>query len=466
MEHQRRNVLPVVLVLILSFAIICMSACGVADISGFVSTTQPTVDTQIGGGETTPEKEEIVTPHVKDIAIQDGSVLVTMSDGTVKNVGSVNTYVTENNVTVNGADQSANVQHVAKTLLSTVAVECGFTFVQNGYFQQTYTQYGSGAGVIYQLDKATGDAYIITNYHVVYQSNSADPNGISQKIGVYMLGDISTIPATYIGGSPKYDIAVLRVEDSARLATSAAQAADLCDRYVTAGEDVIVVGNANGDGISVTEGIVSVDSEQIVMKTILDESQTDSMRVIRVDAPVNPGNSGGGLYNANAELLGIVNAKLVDEDTEGMGYAIPADIAVTIADKVIEGDVDDTLHARRVVVGVMLTIKEARLVYDPLTGLVRIEETVVIPEDAAATLTSGAIDGVVEGGLGEQAGLQCGDIIVGIKVGEREAVSVTRQFEVIDAVLKAREGDTIVFDVLRGEETLTLSVTVPENYHD
>ncbi len=405
---------------------------------------------------------------VTDIRIENGFIIATMSDGTEKNIGAASANITENNVTVNGTAFDATAFAASKALLSTVGIECAFTVLENDYFgyqQRETIAYASGSGVIYSVDKTTGDAYIITNYHVVYEARSIDPGQISRNIKVYMLGDSEKTDATFVGGSPKYDIAVLKVTGSARFAASAAAVVDVADDEARAGESILVVGNARGEGIAVTKGIVSVDSEYITMDSLTDYGVKETSRVIRIDAPVNPGNSGGGLFDASGRLLGIINAKQVDEETEGMGYAIPVGIALTIVEKVIAGDMDEELVTRRVLMGVTLTIADSSMVYDTATGLISIKEKVVIAEDNEAE----GIDGITAGGLGEKAGLMCGDVITAICVGDGDIRVVTRQHHIIDEVLKARAGDSISITVLRDiDGTITevnCTVVVPTDYY-
>ena len=124
-----------------------------------------------------------------------------------------------------------------------------------------------GAGVIYSLDKNTGDALIVTNYHVVYGKN-----GISTKIGVSLYGENHNNPAmsaTYYGGAAEYDLALIRIKGSERLKetennTVYAKEASFADSdSITVGEQVYAIGNPDGQGISATGGIVSVDAEKI-----------------------------------------------------------------------------------------------------------------------------------------------------------------------------------------------------------
>ena len=112
----------------------------------------------------------------------------------------------------------------AKGLRSAVGIVCNFqaTIQQGGWrpgSSNTTTQdyFSAGSGVIYQMDKTAGDAFIITNYHVVYDASSNTENGISDDISVYLYGseiEEKAIEATYVGGSLYYDIAVYHVDTS------------------------------------------------------------------------------------------------------------------------------------------------------------------------------------------------------------------------------------------------------------
>ena len=136
------------------------------------------------------------------------------------------------------------------------------------------------------------------------------------------------------------------------------------------------VGNPESDGLSVTNGVVSVESENITMY-LANETTTTSRRVIRIDAAVNSGNSGGGLYNQDGLLIGIVNAKTVDEEVEGMCYAIPINIASAIADKVISTcDGVNTTTISRVYLGINTGIASSVAHYDEETGRLSIVQQI------------------------------------------------------------------------------------------
>ena len=228
---------------------------------------------------------------------ENGELVLTYSDGTEQNLGvvvgkdgadGVNGVDGKDGVNgkdgANGADGSLNITTngssipaaSAKGLRSAVSIVCNFqaTVQVGGWFpgssSTTTKNYSSeGSGVIYQMDKSEGDAFIITNYHVVYDASSNTKNGISNDISVYLYGseiEEKAIEATYVGGSLYYDIAVLRVEDSAILKASSACAVTVADSdEIVVGDSAIAIGNAQGLGISSTSGVVSVDSEHITM---------------------------------------------------------------------------------------------------------------------------------------------------------------------------------------------------------
>ena len=154
-----------------------------------------------------------------------------MIDGLENNVSvdGINEY----NININSTD-NRNLLAASKALLSAVSISCTFrvTYTTTWPTYGTYTSEVSsaGAGVIYQLDKEKGNAYIITNYHVVYNvdADTAATDGISTDIKLYLYGQEYAdyaINAEYVGGSMNYDIAVLRVTGSEILMQSNAMAA-------------------------------------------------------------------------------------------------------------------------------------------------------------------------------------------------------------------------------------------------
>lgn len=345
-----------------------------------------------------------------------------------------------------------DVAGINTALLSAVTIVCDFEVTQQSYVpgqgvvENTYTATSAGSGVIYSLDKENGNAYIITNQHVVYYAQSNNTNGISDNIRVLLYGKEYSdyiINASYVGGSSTYDIAVLKIENSEILKNSDARAVSIAQyNSVEVGSTVVAIGNAAGEGLSVTQGILSVDSEVITIEN--DDGSENSYRVMRVDAAINSGNSGGGLFDKNGQLIGIVNAKVNSTTIENIGYAIPISIAIGVADNIIDNcDGQDNITMSKYSVGIAVSINQSNAVYDGNTMTTKIVEEVKVSEVQETSALAGQ--------------LQEGDIIKSISINSQK-IEVTRTFHVIDAILAVRVGDKIEFEIQRGEENLTIAI--------
>ena len=238
------------------------------------------------------------------------------------------------------------------------------------------------------------------------------------------------------------------VEGSDLLKVSDASAVQVASSDgVMVGESAIAIGNAQGYGISVSLGVVSVDSEYITM-TAADGKTSVKSRLMRVDTAVNPGNSGGGLFNGKGELIGIVNAKIVDEEVDSIGYAIPSAVAVAVADNIIDHCLGtDAECVQRAMLGITVAPIDSKAVYDPIDGSVRIVETVSVYELSEDSIANGI--------------LQSGDVMVSASFNESTVV-ITRQYHIIDMMLRVRAGDEIELSIIRGDEEMTVKVTVTE----
>lgn len=247
----------------------------------------------------------------------------------------------------------------------------------------------------------------------------------------------------------KYDIAVLKVEDSAVLTESNAVAANIANSdEVNILERVIAVGNPEMRGLSVTLGHVNVDSEDIVI-TGADDTTQLTMRVIRIDAAVNSGNSGGGLFDSEGNLVGIVNAKMANSSVDNIGYAIPSNVAKNIADNIIyycDGTDEESVY--RCVMGVVPGVAGRSTEYDEQTGIVSKVELVGVYSVNEGSVAYGK--------------LQENDIINSITV-DGVKTEVTRSFHVFDSMLKARAGSTVVLNITRGGETFDVTLTMTED---
>ena len=290
-----------------------------------------------------------------------------------------------------------------------------------------------GSGVIYKLDGET--AYIITNYHVVYDQYS---RGIASDIHVYIYNRYSgddAIAARFLGGSSDYDIAILEATGEVFADSDLTEAAKVDTGTPQLGEICIAVGTPEEMQFSVTQGIVSTQSEYIYTQVLGETSPASRVRVFRTDTALNSGNSGGGVFNSDGELIGIANAKSSESDVDNICYAIPAIIAVNIADNVIE------TGGSKFVLGVTLSNNgETTTVYDSESGEIRTVETV-------------AVSGINSGSVCEGV-LQTGDILTSIDLirgGEVvESCTIERVFNATEFLLKARVGDTIRINYTRG----------------
>ena len=335
---------------------------------------------------------------------------------------------------------------INKALLSAVSIYSEFPTYGSGI------SVGAGAGIIYKMNDDY--SYIITNYHVVYYNNTTSTNKIARNIYAYLYGSDCDITGTgnsqyvssvefggdaikcnYIGGSMTYDIAILRVNTNDLLSVNEnTRAVNVASGYEV-GDTAIAIGNPEGDGVSVTKGIISVDSESLVMEGA-DESTIINFRVMRIDTAVNGGNSGGGLFNDKGELIGIVNAKLVyasdGSPIDNMSYALPYDNVTCVADNIIdsfETTNETNIKVKKLVLGVSVDCLNRQNVYNPITG-----ESTIYDEAVIVAVNSNSI--------ASSNNLQEGETFVGITInGERQ--DFTRYYDLENALLTIREGDNV-----------------------
>ena len=195
------------------------------------------------------------------------------------------------------------------------------------------------------------------------------------------------------------------------------------------GDLAIAIGNPLGElGGSVTSGIISALDREMTI-----DGQT--MTLLQTDAAVNPGNSGGGLFNANGDLIGIVNAKSSGENVEGIGFAIPISTATDIIDELIaNGEVTS-----RPTLGVSLYNVE-----DEMTA-----------SQLGVDSTGVYIVQIVDGGAADNAGLRSGDRIVSVDGSEVSSASDVRA-----ALNKHKIGESISITVERNGQTQDFDVAL------
>lgn len=305
-----------------------------------------------------------------------------------------------------------SLSDVASAVTPSVVVVTTEQIVTDNYFwggQQVLS--GAGSGVI-----LTTDGYIVTNYHVVEGA---------QQITV-TLHDDSTYTATVVGSDQQSDIALLKID-----ATGLTPAVLGDSDSVQVGAVVIAVGNPMGTlGGTVTDGIVSALNRDISV-------EGNEMTLMQTSAAISPGNSGGGLFNTNGELIGIVNAKYSDEDAEGLGFAIPVNTMKTVVQDLLENGY--------------------------VTGRPALGITVITVGDVQTAMQYGVsslgvyVNSVDEGSGAEAAGMKAGDRIVSIGTQLVESTD-----DVTNALKSYNVGDVVEVQVDRDRELITLQVTLGE----
>ncbi len=351
---------------------------------------------------------------------------------------------------------------VGYTLLSTVGVFAEFYETQEltDGTEDTHTQVYFAAGVIYKIDEDY--TYILTNEHVfisdyVNEDNGSDlprrtvcyPYGsaaapqVVEEDGepvlvdgvyeVYEYGE-GTLDAEYVGGSVTQDVALMRVSTEELLAINPdVHAVTFADEYYV-GQSAFTVGAPNGEGMSVTRGIVSVESEYIDLRI---GGEMRSHRELRMDVPIYGGNSGGGLFNGKGELIGLSNARRTSD--QNITFAVPLPVVEGVAANVYayatDGDAA-TVGARKPYLGITVRRENDRYVYDAAVG-------------HGHTVSEIYADSFEEGSIAAGLGLQEEDRLLSVTIGGR-TFALDHLYSLGDALLWARPGDEITFRYLRG----------------
>ena len=300
-------------------------------------------------------------------------------------------------------------QVYAANVQSTVGIT---TSVTTNYWGYQTTSAASGSGFI-----LSSDGYILTNFHVIENSNSI-------TVACY---DGSSYDAKLVGYDESNDIAVLKVEASG-LSPVILGSSD----KMNVGDSVVAIGNPLGElTFSLTAGTVSALDRQITM------SGGGSMTLIQTDCAINSGNSGGALFNLHGEVVGITNAKYSSSSSgasiDNIGFAIP---------------IDD-------VRGIIESIIEKGYISKPYIG---VSVVGVSAETQAYGLPAGAaVQDISKGSPAEAAGLQISDIITRVN-----GAAITNSSDLVNSISETQPGDVLELTVYRKGQNLTLTVTVGE----
>ena len=307
-------------------------------------------------------------------------------------------------------EQVADLVSPSVVVITTEQVVCS----QWSWYGQNQVESGAGSGVI-----ISSDGYILTCAHVVDGASTI----------TVTIGD-KDYTATLVGEDTTSDIAVIKIDADGLTPATVGNSDSL-----KVGQSVMAVGNPLGElGGTVTGGMISALNRSV---TIQGSSSVNTMSLIQMDASVSPGNSGGGLFNMNGELVGIVNAKSSSSDAEGLGFAIPINDAIKVAQELLENGY--------------------------VTGRPYLGITYLAVTDAQTASQLGVnaygvyVVEVVKGGPAEKAGLQAGDRIVSV-----DGTEIASKDDLGTLMQKHAAGDTLSITIAREGQMQTVNVTLGE----
>lgn len=284
--------------------------------------------------------------------------------------------------------------------------------VSNTVFGGTSTSDSEGSGIIY-----TADGYIVTNYHVI--ENAISNQSIS-KVYVTLPNSDEEIEASIIGVDSVTDIAVIKIQKEG---LSAATFDD--SNNLKVGELVVAIGNPLGRELagSITIGYVSA-----LNRTLTSNGRT--YKLLQTDAAINPGNSGGALVSSSGKVIGINTVKIGATDVEGIGFAIPSNIAKPIVDELIKNG--KIVRPYIGISGISLDDNMAKR-YNLVKGVY-----VAKIESSSAAYNSG---------------IKVGDVIV--KIDDKEITTIEELNEIKNS---KNVGDTVKITVYRDGKNIEINV--------
>ena len=394
-------------------------------------------DTQTGkplGGQQVVNKHTVVKTKTKKLPIfitalagcACGALLVIalIMSGTL-NIGGGKNAVTAGasgsstqKITIDSEDTTLAVS--AKALPSVVSITATSSGSQNGSLSQSADESDSsgsvGSGVV--LDT---EGHILTNNHVV--------DGYDQY--VVTMDDGTTYEAEFVGNDASSDLAVIKLKDADASKLTPIEIGD--SSKLNVGEWVMAIGSPFGNEQSVSTGIVSALYRSTAMSST--SGNTIYANMIQTDAAINPGNSGGALVDKDGKLIGV-NTLIASSSgsSSGVGFAIPVDYAMNIAQQIIDGKTPS--HAQ---LGISATTVNSQLA-----------KRYSLPVESGAYVT-----GVSVGSSAANAGIQEGDIIT--KLGD---TSISSSSDLVLAVRSHSVGDSVQITYNRNGQESTASVTL------
>jgi serine protease Do len=319
-------------------------------------------------------------------------------------------------------DSSAVVAAAAS--VSPAVVRITATGVSEGVFGGTLPETGIGSGVIFDAD-----GWILTNRHVVLTTDKSVASSLTVE-----LKDGREFTGTVYGIDTLTDLAIVKVDATGLPAAPMGKSSE-----IKVGQLAIAIGSPLGTYTStVTTGIISATGRSIEI-----DATTRLNNLIQTDAAINPGNSGGPLLDAAGAVIGINTA--VERDSTGIGFAIPIDIARPIMAQALAGE-----PLARPYIGIH---------YQQIDAKVKKAKSLTVDEGAligpSVDSAGETVPAITKGSPAEAAGLKDGDIITRI---DDQPIDAEHP---LDAVLTSyRPGQAVKLTVLRGTDTVTISVTL------
>ena len=312
-------------------------------------------------------------------------------------------------VEVKTGRQMTPAEVYAANVNSTVGIT---TSVTTNFWGYQSTSAASGSGFI-----ISDDGYILTNFHVIEDSNSI-------TVSLY---NGESYNATLIGYDESNDIAVLKI-DAEGLAPVILGDSD----NLNVGDSVVAIGNPLGElTFTLTSGAISAKDREVTF------SNNTTMNLLQTDCAINSGNSGGALFNLYGEVIGVTNAKYGSSSSgsasiDNIGFAIPINSVMGIVESIIEKG-----YISKPYIGISVADVSSET------------QQYGIPAGAA-------IQAVAENGPAARAGLQRGDVITAV---DGKAMTST---ELVSYIVQAQIGQQMVFSVYRQGDTMEITVTVGE----
>ncbi|MBQ2872618.1 MAG: trypsin-like peptidase domain-containing protein [Bacilli bacterium] len=372
-------------------------------------------------------KEEVVVNKVKKNKKKDTNntgIILVVSILLSFVCGAVGAYLIVSNFSVQSVVKNITTSELVETSIS-VSVDKVYSSTVIVVAYKDGKQISTGTGFVYKKDG--NKAYIMTNNHVI---DSAD------TVEVEFNDKSERIDAKILGGEVYSDIAVLTID-----AKEASQVVETGNSdEIKLGDTIFTVGSPMGVTYkgTVTKGILS-GKDRMVEVNLTGNTTDYYMKVLQLDAAVNPGNSGGPLCDVSGKVIGIISLKIVQDEVEGMGFAIPIEDALEYASAIEEGG-----EVVRPYLGVgMLDLSEEYYLW---------QNRITIPDGIDEGV---AIIEVVEGSPADKAGLKKGDIV--IKIGA-EDISGLAEFRY--ELFRYNVGDKVTMVYYRGGVEKTATITL------